>query len=421
MHRSKWMYAACAALLAGVTAILGGVQAGQDSAHEFNAAGVGHYNAGEWAEAIDAFEAALLLSPENGTLRRNLANTFQAYANQRASRGDFEGAIDLLDEAIQVDPENPAPLTQHGAYSLRLERVRDAVFRLEEAVELDPFDNDALELLGDAYYRANDLSAAMTAWRAVLTSDPNRPGLADKLDKAEREATVEGNFRRAASQNFEVSYPPHITGNEQQRVLTVLERAYRDIGRRMANAFPPAPIQVIVYTAEDFSQATQLGDHVGAVYDGKIRIPVQDAQGNSLDSDELERRLYHEYVHVVVRYLAGDHVPWWYNEGLAETLSKELSTRDLEMLRRAEAGGNLYSLADLEGGQLGRMGADELRLAYVQSHAAVDYLWRRFGASGMINYLAAIDRGADGAEALREAYNRTHDALEQEVVREYVR
>ncbi len=389
-----------------------------EEAAQYNLRGAQHYNAGEWEKAVEAFFRAHELAPANPTVRRNLCNAYQAYANVLAQGGDFEIAAEVLTYAIDADPGNASPLVQLGSYNLRLDRLADAIFRLEEAVELEPANKDALELLGDAYYRSNDLLLALEVWDDLMELGPNRPGLQEKIEKARREANVERDFRRSGSRHFDISYPPDATAREQNEVLSVLERAYREIGRKMGNAFPPTPIQVIIYNADEFAEATQLGGHVGAVYDGKIRAPVRDAEGNSLDSAELERRLFHEYTHVVVHYLAGERVPWWLNEGLAETFSKELTRADYAGLKQAEAGEGLFALEDLDASQLHTMPPDDLRLAYVQSHVTVDYLWRRFGQRSLLAFFDALAEGVPPEEALREVYRRTYLLLEREVSQE---
>ena len=387
-------------------------------AAEYNALGVQHYNQGEWPEAIDAFLNARDKAPGNPTIRDNLVNAYQAYANEVAEQRDFETAAEIVKQAVSHAPDNPAPLVQLGMYSLRLDRVSDAIFRLEEAVELDPFNLDALEVLGDAYYQANDLPSALAVWREVYDEEPDRPNLSERIAKAERESDVERDFRRSGSRHFEISYPRQTTGREQQQVLSILERAYRELGQVFGNVFPPPPIQVIIYSAEEFSAATELEDHVGAVYDGKIRVPVRDRDGEPLEEDELERRLYHEYTHVMVRHLGGEDVPWWFNEGLAEMLSTSLTDENHRRLYQALQDDALFYLRALDDSQLDEMPPEQLRLAYLQSHATVDHLWSRFGQGALLEYLEALSEGYSGEEALREVYHRTYHLLEREVADE---
>ena len=159
----------------------------------------------------------------------------------------------------------------------------------------------------------------------------------------------------------------------------------------------------------------RFGDHVGAVYDGKIRVPIRDKAGNILPEDELTRRLYHEYTHVIVRSWAGDKVPWWFNEGLAETFSNPLSEAELGVLREANAQDLLFKLVDIEQGQLKKLDPDALQLAYQQAHATVDFLWSKYGVRGLSAMLENLRLGNSAEESLVLSYRLNYLLLEKEV------
>lgn len=390
---------------------------GQDggAAQEYNAEGVRLYTNGEWEEAIGAFELAYGLAPNTETIQRNLCNAYMAHARVLADAKDFQSATEELELAIDVAPTNPRPLVQLGAYYLRRNLVPDAIFRLEEAIELASEDIDAHDLLGDAYYRDNDLKAALEHWEWVRGQDARRKGLSEKIEKAFRENAVEENFRKSTSLHFDVKYGRGTEGYKVRNLLGVLERAYRQIGQDLGNAFPPTPVQVNVYSAEEFSDATLMSRHVGALYDGKIRVPVTTAAGYELDESELKRRLFHEYVHVVIRHLLDDNTPWWVNEGLAETLSGELSDAYVSFLSKANEEGLLFDLGELEGDQLTRLDPESLNLAYRQAHYTVHYLRSRFGRRTMKQFLASLADGLDAESALRKHYYRNYMTLQREI------
>ena len=148
-----------------------------------------------------------------------------------------------------MDPENASPLVQLGSYYLHSDMNSDAAYRLSEAVELDPANVDAQELLGDAYYKQNDLAAAVAQWEYVRGVEPDRRGLEAKLQKAYRESSVESNFSKTASAHFEYLHKPNINGVDLNKVLRILERAYREIGQKTGGVYPPTPVQVSVYDA----------------------------------------------------------------------------------------------------------------------------------------------------------------------------
>lgn len=387
------------------------------TAADYNAAGVERYNAQDWDGAIEAFARAYDIAPTNETVRRNLCNTYQAKAHAIAKTGEFgdvEVGARILEQAIRIDAGNPAPLIQLGSYYLRLDWDTDAVFKLQEALQLEPSNLTAMELLGDAHYKANDLVSAVSTWEYILEQGED-PGIRQKLDKARRELDVEGSYKSAGSQNFQISFAPGTRYYEVNELTRILESARRDIGRKLGGVYPVKTVQVIAYTATDFSQATDLGEHIGALYDGKIRVPIENKAGERLPADEMRRRLYHEYTHVVVRELGGERVPWWLNEGLAETLSNPLSDDDRLALQEARDTATLFKLADLERGQLELLDPASLSVAYRQSHATVDYLINRFGQRKMVALLQTLGAGIPADEALRQTYRRRYAEIELEV------
>lgn len=407
--------------LAGVFLALGCAfsAAETQSAADWNTQGVSLYGAGRWEEAVQAFERAHALAPDNAVVRRNLCNAHQSLANKMAKEADFAGAVKQLEASVSIDPANESPLMQLGSYYLRLDYVAEAIARLEEAIELAPRNVDAHDLLGDAYYMDNDAASALTQWKWVNEAQPNRPGLRDKIDKASREESVEAAFRPSGSRHFQLTYSPGIPARSLRRLTTCLERAYVEIGREFGGTYPPTPIQVIVYNAKEFTEATQVGEHVGALYDGKIRIPLFDASGNALNDEDLKQRLYHEFTHVVVRFLAGDRVPWWLNEGLAETMSRAFGPPERELLLKAQEQNGLFSLKELTASQLDRLEPTLLKVAYAQSHATVDYLSSKFGKGRLVTLMSDIAQGVAPEEALQRNYNRSYAGLEKEVARAF--
>ena len=402
-------------LCSAVCALWVGASAAETVA-DYNAAGVKAYNAGNWPEAVVQFESAYDLEPDNPVVRKNLCNAYHAYAIEWAQAKDLKAAVELLNAAISVEPENPVPLVQLGACYLRMKRPADAIFRLEEAVDLDPENVAAHDLLAQAYYDDNDLPSALARWAYVLQLEPNRPGLAEKYEEAYRYASVESDHAETESRHFRIGYGPGTSGGDLTAVLTALESAFLELGNRLGGVYPPTPVQVILYTAEDFAQATLLGEHVGAVYDGKIKIPIRDKTGKSLIEEELRRRIRHEYTHVLVRCWAGEDVPWWVNEGLAETLSRgELTARQAEFLRHAGTDA-LFPIEALEEQQLLKLGRKELELAYLESHAAVSYLWGHGGLPRLRILMDALAQGVEPEQAVIEAYQCNYGSLLKLVV-----
>lgn len=403
--------------LAFATVLLGGMAALAQTAADFNKDGIAAYEAKQFEEAIRLFEKAYERVPENETVRNNLCNAHQASANDLAKAENYQGAVDHLERAAAIAPRNPAPLVQLGSYYLHMGHVADAIYRLEEAIEIEPGYLDAHEFLGRAYYADGDLPYALTQWEYVLEVAPDREELKKLYEKARRESEVEYDFERGESRHFRLKYDSDTLNRGASRgLLQLLERIYRDVCRQFNGVQPPVPIEVTCYSAEGFSKATNLKSHVGAVYDGKIRTPLTNEEGVPLEEDELRRRLTHEFVHVIVRHIARDRAPWWLNEGLAETLSKGVKGVDIAPLRAAIDEDALFGLAELESGQLDRLDAAALRVAYAEAHGAVAHLWGRFGNRAVCRFLTEIAAGGPPQEALRRQFRLGYADLEARIV-----
>lgn len=382
---------------------------------EYNNKGVEAFNAGEYSQAISLLEQAYTLSPESEVVRRNLCNSYQGIANTHGLKKEFRKAVPYLERAVDIDPENASPRTQLGSYYLNLGDVSAGIRQIEEAIRIKPGDLNAHEMLGQAYYMDNDLASARIQWDYVLEMDPDRHELRKRYEKAFREESVEYDFNRWKSRHFSITYPPGVLPAVRSTVASVLDRAYIDIGRTLGGIYPPQPIYVVLYTAEQFTEATRLEGHIGAVYDGKIRSPLTDGNGAWLSQEELRRRLVHEYVHVAVRSIAGDKLPWWLNEGLAEALSRTFESDDAARLRELYASGTVYSFSQLSGSQVSSKNPEALRIAYLQSHAAVDLLWKRFGRARMMTFLRSLSSGMNTAQAFQSAYRRKLEDFEWEL------
>ncbi len=385
-----------------------------ESANGFNEQGVRAFDSRDWNSAIYYFSQALTDAPDNATVQRNLSNAYQGQAVEYADQGDVQKSNASLKHAIEVDPTNPIPFVQMGANYLTQGLVSDAIFRLEEAIEIAPKNVNAHFLLGEAYYRDSDAPSALEQWEWVYEKDPDLKGLRERIEMARREKRVEGNFEGLTSKHFHVTHHPAVSKRDVRALLKILEDAYLQVGRSMGRVYPPSPIQVTLYNAEGFSETTQLGDHIAAVFDGtKIRLPVISAEGDLLRSEALKPVLIHEYVHVVVHQIAGNTVPWWLNEGLAEALSSgEIDTDRRSVLRFAKDNNQLFALADLTEHQLDKLSPDDLQIAYSQSHATVNYLKQHYGVLKIASLLRRIADGQSPEVALRISCRVSYKTLE---------
>ncbi|HEY8370681.1 MAG TPA: peptidase MA family metallohydrolase, partial [Thermodesulfobacteriota bacterium] len=198
-------------------------------------------------------------------------------------------------------------------------------------------------------------------------------------------------------------------------VSLLLEEAYHAVGRRL-EAYPDEPVHAVLYPRERFRDVTRSPDWAGAIYDGKIRLPI----GGLTDRTEALRRVIaHEYTHALVHRLSRGRAPVWLNEGLAQ-LGEDAgieAARD-RFLAHVRAGGPVVSLRRLEGSFMG-LGAAEAELAYLEALTATDFLVARYGPAASRRILDRLGAGAPLAAAIEEVLSVSYEEFERQWMARY--
>ena len=194
----------------------------------------------------------------------------------------------------------------------------------------------------------------------------------------------------------------------EQQVLATLEAAYESLDR-LLGLRPERKLDVVVYDPAIFDQ--QFGGlfrfQAAGFYAGIIRV-----RGASELSIQLQRVLHHELVHAALDAAAPSLVlPAWINEGGAEWFearaalgARGLSGREWAALRHWAASGSLFSLSQLSVPAFSRMGAQNAQIAYVQSHALIDFLVRNGGERTLPRFYGELIRSRDVERALKRVY-----------------
>ena len=149
-------------------------------------------------------------------------------------------------------------------------------------------------------------------------------------------------------------------------------------------------IRVVVYDRAEFDRLTGLGDWAGGVFDGVIRVALDDLAS---ERGRWERVLRHELAHAFVRVVGGDGVPGWLNEGLAQLLEEE-NAPNVALARAQIAGEELFALERLKESLATWTDAGEIARAYAQSLVFVAYLRDAAGEDALLALLASCRQGS---------------------------
>ena len=220
------------------------------------------------------------------------------------------------------------------------------------------------------------------------------------------EYVTENDFRSKEGSHFIVKYDAGENALLGNLVSILLEEAYMRVGYDFGH-YPEDRIEAVLYTKDQFRDITKSPSWAGAIYDGRIKIPVG---GITERTDMLEGVLFHEYSHAVVHRVAKGKAPMWLNEGFAQYVEgKRIDSRQEAFLKDI-IGENRFSLRNLEGSFM-RLSANEARKAYLLSLSAVEYIITEFGSFSAISMLEALGSGESLDSAVSSALYLSYEEL----------
>jgi len=344
----------------------------------------------------------------------NAAVAHHAAAMFEITHGDSEHALADERTALNYAPEEPALLMNVAYVYLKRSEFKQSIDYLERARRVAPDSADIPKLEGWAYYGLNKLDQAVAEWKKALAMRPDAEVQA-ALDKAQRDKKEEENYKENESTHFTLRYNGAAEPALARDVLRTLEMHYSAIESEL-NYSPPESIGVILYTQQVFADITQAPGWVGALNDGRIRVPVQGLTG--VDG-ELSRVLKHELTHSFVGQKTHGRAPTWIQEGLAQWMEGRRSSDNAEVLAQIYAGGHAAPLARLEGSWMG-FGGDTARYAYAWALANIEYIVQNGGMSDVERILDRIGEGMSAEAAVREVTRSDYNDLMQSTA-EYLR
>lgn len=291
----------------------------------------------------------------------------------------YKEAVELYQRAVDTNPGLAVAHRDLGINQLRLNRMFDARYHLETAIELDPFDAQTVNTL-----RLIDGLDRMQVSQ-VDVQDPDDDSamsgrLLVRLDRDEAEALhpyVEDLSRRAM-QVFSERY-----GFTLEKPMVVeLYHDHDDFGVRTVST-PGIGLLGVTFgylLAMDSPKARPSGDfHWGTT-------------------------LWHEIAHVYT-LSASDHLlPRWMSEGLSvyeEWNTGPLNTREISLSTLdAIKTDQILPIADLDSGFVRPTYEGQVQVSYTQAGLICDFIAQRWGHDALKTMLHAYGEGKDTPTAL---------------------
>ncbi|MBZ0251844.1 MAG: hypothetical protein K8I02_00775, partial [Candidatus Methylomirabilis sp.] len=230
------------------------------------------------------------------------------------------------------------------------------------------------------------------------------------LRKLQDEIRIERDMEELSSDHFKVKFEGAANFESGRLVLEGLERAYRKLAQDL-DYEPEREVTALLYTDRGFHEVIHAPDWTGAIFDGKIRIPLGGLDRAS--KSEVESLVLHEYTHAVVHHMTKGGCPAWLNEGLALYQSErdKFNQKAVFRFRIRHRGQDVLALSDMEDGFLGFDG-ETARAAYNQAFNVVAYLVSVYGYSEVRRLLLAFGAGRTVEEGVAEVLGVPYDEFE---------
>lgn len=132
---------------------------------------------GETAKALEAFERVLTVDPGEIDLATRVAFLL-------TEQGDYPRAIDILKDAVKVQPKEPEPYLQLAyIYAKYLKKTAPAIRYAEEAIKLSPDEINGYQRLAEVQLAARDRSAALRTLDRAARVETHVPAFWTQLGK----------------------------------------------------------------------------------------------------------------------------------------------------------------------------------------------------------------------------------------------
>jgi hypothetical protein len=259
-----------------------------------------------------------------------------------------------------------------------------------------------------AYYLQDKNDEAVRELRRSLQLR-QQPEVERLVKKIEQENRTEDQYKQANSLHFVIRYEGSTANRALGRsMLTSLEQSFAELESALSYA-PKESIAVVLYPDEVFQDITKSPAWVGALNDGKLRIPIK---GLSIVDEHVRRVLKHELTHSFLRLKSAGNCPVWMNEGFAQLLSGESAHSFIVVAKKAVSEKRLPQLSGLEGSIL-NLNQNEAGWVYQVSLLAAEFLERTYGWAEIQKLLEQTARVPSFGAALKATLKTDYPELQR--------
>jgi hypothetical protein len=219
---------------------------------------------------------------------------YQYYEKKVVEHEQFEMMIHVTNECIRV-----------GDWKCAEKNVR-------ELLKSEPDDTNLQMHMAGILFEQERYQECISYIESLNFKHKDLDYLVEKSNALEQELK---NLGVEKSMHFRLEFDGGPSKKDVMEALAVLEVAYDSISN-LFDFLPENKMSLVLYEDKEYQGTGPRPDWVGAVFDGKLRVPV-----NMMAYREVYRPvLFHELTHAFVRAMTRAKVPCWMNEGIAQVI-----------------------------------------------------------------------------------------------------
>ena len=303
-------------------------------------------------------------------------------------------------------------LLESGANAYKEKNYSLAEEEMKKVLELDPSNKFAHELIGDIYYLTQNLSEAKSHWQKSLSAE-NIQRVNSKLAKLQKEMPVESKLKSAEEEHFIIRYDRTQKEYSSYQLKTLLREAYKSIYQDMGTPLEEKTV-VLLYDPDVFNKSVRKEHWSGALFDGKIRVPLKGEEDKKLGgSKEFRKLIWHELGHVFIYEIGGKNVPLWVHEGIAQYEENKIIPVNTDLFRAFLKSGKIYRISQLSLGSKLFKDNQTILLFYQESFIVMKYLIKQYGFYKVRELLKSIRKGENFDSAFISTFNLSPDEMDK--------
>lgn len=132
--------------------------------------GVRNFQNEQFTEAIDDFNVAMMIEPNEASTYKNLAISYIRVEDNENATKAYKKALDLDQNDIQL-------YINYGYHQYNLKNYQETVDVMNKVLEKEPGQKEAVQYIALSYNMMGNTEKAMESYNSALVDDPNNPDL----------------------------------------------------------------------------------------------------------------------------------------------------------------------------------------------------------------------------------------------------